>query len=170
MTKRHKIIDYIFLTLLGILLFITYYDHFTDVWNLSINNYLSIAAWILVLGFRVFTNKGIYGVFVILLLGAFNVIDFTTNYVQLAVGVSNETSYRGISVNGATFILLLVYIAVNYNYVKKLVKINLYGSQEEQAEKAEREFSFYYQNFQTVLTAGFKRQLIDVINFQFLHS
>ena len=77
--KKKKIIDIFFLFLIGYLISVGVFNHFSDKHILAINFYLGIIAWLIVIYFALFNKRVKYLVLLLLAAGLLNIIVFSSS-------------------------------------------------------------------------------------------
>jgi hypothetical protein len=123
--------------------------HFDGGYVLSINNYIAVILWAVVVLSKVIKfEKEYFGVFILLFLAITGLINFSV----VTVNADNYHSDSGILYSGLGFniffvVPLLVYCYINRNIVARLVKTILKGSEQERLAKKNKLIDFYYNKF-----------------------
>jgi hypothetical protein len=138
MIKPKKYIDIIFILLLALLSCYSIYGHFSTGYTLSIYNYLGFSL-LLIFTLLKFSkpDRELYGMFILLFLSTFNIINFNVVVVK----------FNNLPFNIFAFFALVVYSAINKDMVTQIVKKGLKGSEKEQEDRRNKMISFYYDKF-----------------------
>lgn len=139
--------DYLFLSVLGLLIANTVTQHFLDRYVLTINNYFGFIAWgaafILRLGRSKYRRLGLGW---LLILGALNLLSFTIGKVAVSVGnISN--SAEAIGLNPIILVILIAYYFVNKASINRILSRVFIGTREEQEQERNRQVEFYFTKF-----------------------
>jgi hypothetical protein len=143
--------DFIFIGALGILIINTITQSILFNYLLSINNYLGFAAWLLILLLRIFKSRiGRYGLGVLLILGLFNIINFTLARVFLTVGFGgvSKAPIETVGLNPIVLLVLIIYYFVNKKSINRILAHLFYGSQEEREREHQKKVDFYLKKFE----------------------
>jgi DNA-directed RNA polymerase subunit F len=138
--------DFVFISILGLLIIYTIWQSVVDDYVLNINHYLAFACWIVVLYFRIAKPRaGRYGVPLLLVLGTLNVFNFF--YWRQSTTISiGEVSSPGFDVN--LFLVLIAYYIVNFQSVNNLILKLFRGSDAERQEVHKKQIAFYLKKFE----------------------
>jgi hypothetical protein len=148
--KPNKIVDLIFLSLLGLLIILTVVRHYQFSSILSLNNYLGFTIWsFLVINRGLKVSLPSYSILVILILFTFNIVNFTVEIFEARIGIESrpDLTFNSLSVNPVGFLLFLIYSIINRGFFRSLIKDLLNGTAEEQALEAKKAVSFYFEKF-----------------------
>lgn len=156
--KPKKYIDIIFLILLGLLLAMSIYRHFTGGFVLSVNNYLALVLWLGVVIVKITRpEKSNYLLLLLLVLSIFNITNFTIEVFKVGFSVGYAGYFDGIHINIISFLLLVVYYFTNRNFVLQTVKILIKGSDKDREKERDKKIAFYYQKFNVCEPAEFDK-------------
>ena len=153
MIKPKKYIDIIFILLLALLSCYSIYGHFSSGYVLSIYNYLGFTLlFIFTLLKFAKPDKEFYGVFILLFLSTFNIVNFS--FVA--------ATFNNLPFNIFSFFALVVYSVLNRDMVAQIVKRALKGSDKEQEDSRTKMISFYYDKFNQCDKEEFERILKNI--------
>jgi hypothetical protein len=139
--------DFVFIAILGLLLANVLVQFVMgNSFLLTINNCLAILL-LLITGLLRFTNHryGRHALAILLLLGTFDIASFGLAAVSFSVGFG---SIKPIGFNPIVMFILVVYFLVNKTAIKKVIKIILLPSVEEQQLEDKKQKDFYLRKFE----------------------
>ena len=151
MSKISKYIDIVLLSFLGILLIDAVVRHFLAGFVLTINLYLGIIFWFIVLALRITKNKRTKVYLIgIVLLAALNIISFTVE--NFSFGNGNIREYGPIyfvipGINPIFLLLLVIFSLIDYKFSIDFYRRTLKGSDKERSEEYIKQMNFYYGQF-----------------------
>lgn len=162
MLRPNKIVDISFLILLGICCLITIYQGVSNIFLLTINNYLAVIVYAVLVGLKVYSpSKGRYNVLILLVLSLFNLINFSAVVINSTIyHLDSGWSVNGVGFNIIIFFFLFIYILLNKDFVTHTLRSLLVGSDKEIAAKKEKMVKFYYNKFKKESNEDF-----DIIYF-----
>lgn len=147
MVRTEKNYDYIFLTIIGLLIANTIFRYIQNNFALSINNYLGFVSWFGVILIRGFSSKvKIYGVWVLLILSSVNILNFTIETTKATFGIGDE-GFHSFAINPVCFFLLISYCVLKRKSLLKVTSKILLDTEQEREEKQKRKVDFYYRKF-----------------------
>jgi hypothetical protein len=134
--------DFIFMGILGALLVSAFIESFLFQYVLSWNHYAALCLFIAAAVFRFSENRyRRFGVGLLLILGCFNVLNFTASTIMFRMDALNNDDLRGspFSINPIFCLLTLVYAFINLQSIKRLFQ----GSDEEIMARRQKKVSHY---------------------------
>lgn len=141
-----KVIDTIALATLGGFILYFIYDAVFNGYTITFNNLMAIFLWLFIIVYKViYPVKSKYFVFCLLILAVFD-IACITNY-RIFIGIHTANDIYQIPFSFISFLLLVIYSAVNFGALIDLYRIIFYGSAEEQLDKQDKLTQFYYKKF-----------------------
>ena len=152
MIKPNKYVDWIFLTLLGITLCLTFYRHYTNGYIISVNNVFAVFCFSGGVSTKLISReRGSYVVLILLLLATLNVINFTIGVSSVHFGIlgkdGDSISYQYPGIDPFFLLGLLIYWIINRKAVRQIWETLYYGSEKEQVIEVKSKVDFYYQKF-----------------------
>ena len=144
-----KYTDFVFLTLLGLSMGISIYQHFNLGYILSINNYAAFVLWLIVLLCKIIIpKKSLFLVFFLMLLATIDIINFSFYTVNSKTYYTEEGMlYNGLGINIFFIVPLIVYAIINRKILNGLLLVIFKGSDEEQLAAKNKLSEFYYKKF-----------------------
>ena len=140
--------DYLFLSVLGLLIVNTVTQHFLNRYVLSLNNYFGFIAWgtafILHLGRSKYRRLALGW---LLILGTLNLLTFTIGKIAVSVGPISESGTEHLGINPIILVILIVYYFVNRTPINRILSRTLIGTEEEQKQKRNKQIEFYFEKF-----------------------
>lgn len=132
--------DYVFLSILGLLIANTVYTAITDGILLDFTNYLAFGCWLVAILVKLINNRfAKYVTGTLLILGTVNICNFLAGTTWISFGF--------IKFNPTLFIILLIWYFVNKRAVDGIVSSLVKGSPQEQADKHKKAVEFYTNKF-----------------------
>lgn len=146
MKINYRISDFIFLSILSLLMISAIILSVNSGYLLSINNYLGFVCWgiTIILMFTRFRYRR-YGLAILLIMGTFSIFKFGIWTVSMSFAVSNFQTPR---LDPTIFLILVVYCLVNRRVINRVLLRAFRGTPEEQKLKEEKEVTFYTRKFQ----------------------
>jgi len=149
MKKPEKYTDIVFMAFLGISLGIAIYMHFAGGYVLSVNYYIALALWAIVVISKIIRfKKEFFGVFSLLLLAIIGVINFSVYTINAnTYHTDNGILYSGPGFNIYLIFPVIIYGAINAKMVTGVIKTLFKGSEAEQQANTNKLIDFYYEKF-----------------------
>jgi hypothetical protein len=151
MNRNKLYIDVLIIILIGFLLSLSFFQHFTVGFSLTINFYLGVVWWLTtILIYIKKSERGKKHILILLIFSCFNIIEFY--YANISFGSSNIYKYKEIyfslpGLNPFSLLMLISYIFLNLSMVKQFYR-NLLGHNDAEIEQEDKkQFKFYYENF-----------------------
>jgi hypothetical protein len=151
MSKISKYTDVAIICLIGYLIAVAIFQHFTQNITLSLNFYIGVAAWLFTVWFKTSKNDAKYAVFILLLCAVFNIILFTASVSSFGrvyyLYKGDNLNIASLGLNPFILLIFLLYFSVNRKVGLELYTNVFYGSDKEAELKTNKEIEFYYIKF-----------------------
>jgi len=167
MLRPNKIVDISFLIFLGTCCLITIYQGVSNVFLLTINNYLAVIVYVVVVGLKVYSpSKGRYNVLILLVLSLFNLINFSAVVINSTIyHLDSGWSVNGVGFNIIVFVFIIIYFFLNKDFVTYTLRSLLVESDKEIVAKKEKMVKFYYNKFKKETNGEFDRIYFNIKSY-----
>jgi len=172
MSKKSKITDIVFLAFFGYMILVCIYDFLYTGYLLSINTYLAILCWLLVVLLK--TKKASssqYLVLMLLIASIFNIISFSAEIISIGTNIYHRSLvglnfyYPGI--NPFMVFLLIIYSCINRKGVYDAYHLVFSPSDKEAAITYKKKVDFYYQKFAEYDSEQLQKLAEDIEEYPF---
>ncbi len=145
--KIKLIIDYVFISVLWILVGIVFYEIYFNDFVGHLDNALAFILLTNVTFFKVIKlHKYSWFLIALLVLGVFQIVNF--NILQMTFrAVISDTNSFSVGFDYILFLLLVVYCILRRDLVKHIISVVFNGSKEEQTQQENKMIAFYYDKF-----------------------
>jgi hypothetical protein len=152
MLKPNKIVDIVFLSILGIGVAVSIYTHLFSDFVLTLNNYAAFIFYITVIICKIIIPEKVrYAVLILLGLSVFDIINFTVEVINAKIfEIGSNWAINSLGFNVFIFLLFVVYCLFNKSLIFGVLKTVLSGSDKEIEEEKKKMINFYYDKFKNV--------------------
>jgi hypothetical protein len=149
--SKKKVVDLLFLVLIGYFISVGIFNHFVYGHTLSLNFYFGLIAWVSVSYFILFTIKGNFLIFYLLVFGVFNVFVFSSWLSSFGavyyIYQSDDFIISYLGINPFVLLLILIYFFINRSTIMSHIRRLTEGTEEEISLRFKNKVKFYYDKF-----------------------
>jgi hypothetical protein len=152
--------DIIFLVLIGLLLTNAFVQSYLYSYELSLNNYLGLILWVVVLISLLIKHKTRrLALAILIILGTFDVLSFSIGTRTIGFSIGDMSTHL-IGFDPIIFLVLIAWYLVNHKRINQIISTSLYGNTSEIEEERKKQVEFYLKKFKELD----KPELTKVIN------